>query len=102
ITGLVFVAEAPNFESALIQQFNLQVEQQVGANVFTIGYVGNIGQHLPESINNINEPSPFNPLYPTGSAQNPTGGAHQLQMQLPNLGTVGYIQSEGISNYSAL
>jgi hypothetical protein len=102
ITGLAFVAEAPNFKSALIQQFNLQVEQQVGANVFTIGYVGNIGQHLPESIGNINEPSPFNPLYPTGSAQNPTGGAHQLQMQLPNLGTVGYIQSEGISNYSAL
>jgi hypothetical protein len=102
ITGLAFVAEAPNFKSALIQQFNLQVEQQVGANVFTIGYVGNVGQHLPESINNINEPSPFNPLYPTGSAQNPTGGAHQLQTQLPNLGIVSYFQSEGISNYSAL
>ncbi len=102
ITGLGFVAEAPNFKSALIQQFNLQLEQQVGANVFTIGYVGNIGQHLPESINNINQPSPFNPLYPMGSAQNPTGGAHQLQTQLPNLSTVSYIQSEGISNYSAL
>jgi hypothetical protein len=102
ITGLGFAAEAPNFKSALIQQFNLQLEQQVGANVFTIGYVGNIGQHLPESINNINQPSPFNPLYATGSAQNPTGGAHQLQTQLPNLSTVSYIESEGISNYSAL
>jgi Carboxypeptidase regulatory-like domain len=101
-TGLGFAAEAPNFKSALIQQFNLQLEQQVGDNVFTIGYVGNLGQHLPESINNINQPSPFNPLYPAGSAQNPTGGAHQLQTQLPNLSTVSYIQSEGISNYSAL
>src|ERR1700744_273436 len=72
ITGLAFGAEAPNFKSALIQQFNLQVEQQVGANVFTIGYVGNIGQHLPESINNINQPAPFNPI------TNPTAAARPL------------------------
>jgi hypothetical protein len=102
ITGLSFVAEAPNFKDALIQQFNLQIEQQFGANVFTIGYVGNIGQHLPESIDNINQPAPFNPLYPVGSPQNPTGGNHQLQTQLPNLGSVSYINSGGISNYNAL
>ncbi len=38
----------------------MQLEQQVGANVFTIGYVGLVAQHLPESINNINQPLPFN------------------------------------------
>ena len=102
ITGLSFVAEAPHFRDSLIQQFNLQVEQQLGANVFTIGYVGNIAQHLPESIDNINQPAPFNPLAPVGSAANPTGGAHQLQAQLPNLGSVSYINSGGISNYNAL
>ncbi len=102
ITGLSFVAEAPNFRDALIQQFNLQVQQQVGANVFTIGYVGNIGQHLPESIDNINQPAPFNPLAPVGSPTNPTNGAHQLQTQLPNLGSISYITSGGISNYNAL
>jgi hypothetical protein len=102
ITGLGFVAEATHFKSALIQQFNLQVEQQFGANVFTLGYVGNIGQHLPESINNINQPLPFNPLAPLGSAANPTGGAHQLQTQLPNLSGVSYLASEGISNYNGL
>jgi hypothetical protein len=102
ITGLAFVAEAPNFKSAMIQQFNLQIEQQFGANVFTIGYIGNVGQHLPESINNINQPSPFNPLAPLGSPTNPVGGAHQLNAQLPNLGTVSYIQSGGISNYNGL
>ena len=59
------------FRSALIQQFNLQVEQQFGANVFTLGYVGNIGQHLPETINNINQPLPYNPFAPVGSATNP-------------------------------
>ncbi|AXC12046.1 Oar protein [Acidisarcina polymorpha] len=102
VTGLSFVAEAPHFKSALIQQFNLQVEQQIGPNVFTIGYVGNIGQHLPESINNINQALPYNPLAPLGSAANPVGGARPLNAQLPNLGGVSYINSGGISNYSAL
>jgi hypothetical protein len=96
IPGLGFVAEATHFKSALIQQFNLQVEQQFGANVFTLGYVGNIGQHLPESINDINQPRPFNPI------TNPGGSARPLNALLPNLGGVSYIQSEGVSNYNGL
>ena len=96
ITGLSFVAEAPKFKSAMIQQFNLQLEQQFGANVFTIGYVGSIGQHLPESIDNINQPKPFNPI------TNPGGSVRPLGVVLPNLSGVSYIQSEGISNYNGL
>jgi hypothetical protein len=96
INGLSFVAEATNFKNALIQQFNLQIEQQVGANVFIIGYVGNIGQHLPESINNINQPLPFNPI------TNPGGSARPLNGPLPNLGGVSYLATGGISNYNAL
>ena len=104
INGLSFVAEQTNFKNALIQQFNLQVEQQFGANVLTIGYVGNIGQHLPESINNINQPLPYNPLYATGTPQNPVNGARPLTASgaLPNLGGVSYLASEGVSNYSGL
>jgi Carboxypeptidase regulatory-like domain len=96
INGLSFVAEATNFKNALIQQFNLQIEQQVGANVFIIGYVGNIGQHLPESINNINQPLPFNPI------TNPGASARPLSGPLPNLGGVSYLATGGISNYNAL
>jgi hypothetical protein len=103
ITGLSFIAMAPNFRPAMIQQFNLQVEQQYHANVLTIGYVGNIGQHLPESINNINQPAPFNPI------TNPNGRFRPLDAifspgapQNSNLSGVGYMQSEGISNYNAL
>ena len=99
--ALAFVAEAPKFRSALIQQFNLQVEQQFGANVFTIGYVGNIGQHLPESINNINQPAPFNPITNPGLRVRWTS-IFAIRHQLPNLGGVSYIQSEGVSNYNAL
>jgi len=99
-SALSFVAESPKFRSALIQQFNLQIEQQFGANVLTVGYVGNLGQHLPETINDINVPKPFDPedhsspLYGTG--------ARPLGTVLSNLGGVGWLQSEGISNYNAL
>jgi hypothetical protein len=96
INGLSFVADATNFKSALIQQFNLQLEQQVGANVFIIGYVGNIGQHLPESINNINQPLPFNPI------TNPGGSARPLNGPLPNLSGISYLGTEGVSNYNGL
>jgi Carboxypeptidase regulatory-like domain len=102
IPGLSFVVDQVNFKNALIQQFNLQVEQQVGANVFIIGYVGNVGQHLPESINNVNQALPYNPLYPVGSAQNPVGGARSLSSSLPNLGNVSYLGTGGISNYNGL
>jgi hypothetical protein len=103
LPGLGFVAEATNFRSALIQQFNVQVEQQVGANVFIIGYVGNIGQHLPESINNINQPLPFNII------TNPNGKFRPLDAIFnpanpgsSNLGGVSYLATEGVSNYNAL
>lgn len=104
IPGLGFVAEATNFRSSLIQQFNLQVEQQFGPDVLTIGYVGNIGQHLPESINNINQPLPYNPFAPLGSAKNPVGGAYMLAADgnLPNVGGISYLASGGISNYNSL
>jgi hypothetical protein len=96
INGLSFVAEATNFKNALIQQYNLQLEQQVGANVFIIGYVGNVGQHLPESINNINQPLPFNPITNAAASARPLNGS------LPNLGNVSYLATGGISNYNGL
>ena len=88
--GLSFTAEDPRFRSAMIQQFNLQVEQQFGANVFTIGYVGNIGSRLPQTIQDINVPQP-GPAAP-----------RPLNTILPNLSTVSWLVSEGISNYNSL
>jgi hypothetical protein len=95
VNGLGFTADATNFKNAIIQQYNLQLEQQVGANVFILGYVGNLGQHLPESIDNINSPLPFNPI------TNPGGAARPLDVSLPNVG-ITYLETEGISNYNAL
>jgi hypothetical protein len=89
--SLSFTAEDPKLKPALIQQFNLQVQQEFGANVLTIGYVGNIGQHLPETINDINVPTP-----------NAIGLSRPLNALLPNLGGVGYLASGGVSNYNSL
>ena len=102
--SLSFIAEDPHFRSALIQQFNLQVEQQIGPNVVTVGYVGNIGQHLPETINNINAPLPFDSVN-LANPNNPANPGQYLlaaQGKLTNLSGVGWLQSEGISNYNAL
>jgi hypothetical protein len=94
--SLSFIAEDPKFRSALIQQYNLQVEQQFGANVLTIGFVGNKGSHLPQTINDINVPLPGNSVANTALSTRP------LNAVLPKLGSVGWGVSEGISNYNAL
>ncbi len=112
INPLSFGAEALNFKSGVIDQFNLQVEKQFGPNVLQIGYVGNIGHHLPQVINDINQPAPYstNPTSPAyfGNLPNPVmranSGPRRLDAQFPtgNLSGVGLVQSEGISNYNGL
>jgi hypothetical protein len=94
--SLSFIAEDPKFRSAMIQQYNLQIEEQFGANVLTVGYVGNKADHLPQTINDINVPLPGNSI--TGGASS----ARPLSALLPNLSSVGWGASEGISNYNAL
>ncbi len=109
LNPLSFNTESPNFKAAVIDQYNLQIEQQFGANVFTIGYVGNVGHHLPQVINDINQPAPYStnpnsPLYQPGTAIRPNSGPRKLDPQFPggNLSGVGLVQSEGISNYNGL
>ena len=110
-----FFAEDPKDKPSIIQQFNLQVEQQFGPNVLTIGYVGNIGQHLPELYNDINVPTPaqvyasrtdaapYDAPRPLGQGYTGTGGQVLTGNNwLPNIGQIKWLASEGISNYNAL
>lgn len=87
--ALSFVAVDPHLRSALVQQFNLLVEKQFGPNVLSVGYVGSLGEHLPETLNDINEPAPG-------------GTVRALNNVLPNLNGVNWLMSEGISNYNGL
>jgi hypothetical protein len=95
ITGLTFNAENPKLRQGAVTQYNLLLEKQFGAFVATIGYVGETGQHQPESINNINLPSPAGPAAVTSQQ-------YILTPVLPNLSSVSYYDSEGYSNYNAL
>jgi hypothetical protein len=110
-----FFAEDPKLKNSVINQFNLQVEQQFGPNVLTIGYVGNIGQHLPELFNDINDPTPAQVLAskndasqwdaprPLGQGYTGTGGQVLTGNNfLPNIGQIKWLASEGTSNYNAL
>ena len=92
LPGLTFNAENPHLRQGVVDQFNLLVERQFGQNVFTIGYVGEIGSHQPQQINNINLPAPTASKTP----------AYLLNSVLPNVGSVGWYDSEGISNYNGL
>lgn len=89
--SLSFVAEDPKFRSGIAKQFNLLLEKAFGSNVLTVGYVGVLGSHLPQTINDINEPAP-----------NASALARPLVGVLPNLAGVGWLVSEGISNYNGL
>ncbi len=102
-SGLSFNSEAPNFRSALFQQFNLQIEQQFGANVLTVGYVGNIGQHEAQGFGDINVPKPGDTITINPATGKPNfSSARPLLGLLPNLSGVSWLQSEAVSNYNAL
>jgi hypothetical protein len=45
----------PNFKPSYLYQFNLQVQKQVGNNIMTAGFVGNLGRRMP-SFQNLNTP----------------------------------------------
>jgi hypothetical protein len=96
--GAMF-AEDPKLKTSMIQQFNLQVERQFGPNVLTIGYVGNVGQHLPELFNDINVPTPAQVLASKSTGYN---APRPLNATLPNVGQIKWLASGGISNYNGL
>jgi len=46
-------AEAKDFRSGYLQQFNLNLQKAIGANVFSVAYVGELGRHLPQELPNL-------------------------------------------------
>ena len=95
------------FRTSYVEQFNTLIEQQFGKNVVTVGYVGQLGRHLPATINDINLPDPSTITPDTyqggvivkGNSRNikrPTAAI------LPGLGSVGGYSSIGTSSYNAL
>jgi hypothetical protein len=113
---------ALNFRTSYVHQFNLALQKQFGSNVITIAYVGQLGRHLPQVINDINVPDPLNTAHTAANTAgfglpNTITGAPCLTpangcdlrftvrptaTTLPGLGGVGEYFSEGTSSYHSL
>ena len=86
-------AHAVDYPQAYIMQWNLTFQKQIGANVFSAGYVGQVARHL-QYAPNINIPAPsqlglgvYNPRVYAGV--------------MPNLASINYYTATGASEYNA-
>jgi hypothetical protein len=83
--GTSMIAVNQHNPNSRVQEWNLQVERQVGANnVVNVAYVGTRGNHLSS-------------YYPYNTNQFLTGA-----LNFPTLGGINYNNYDGISNYDAL
>jgi hypothetical protein len=86
-------AHAVDYPQAYIMQWNTTVQKQIGANVFSAGYVGQVARHLQYAPNiNIPPPSPngLGNYYPRVFAG-----------VMPNLASINYYTATGASEYNA-
>jgi hypothetical protein len=86
-------AHAVDYPQAYIMQWNTTVQKQFGANVVSVGYVGQVARHL-QYAPNINVPPPsqaglgvYNPRVFAGV--------------MPNLASINYYTATGASEYNA-
>jgi outer membrane receptor protein involved in Fe transport len=90
-----------NFNTAYVQQFNLMVQQQVGANVFTLGGVGELGRHVNYQTTS-NLPFPNGPYANDATTGPQTTPPLLTAASLPNVNTITALEGAGTSSYYAL
>jgi hypothetical protein len=85
-------ALSPNIITPYMQQWNFTTEGSVGKRgTLTLSYVGTTGSHLIR-VSDLNQPA----LSPAGNPYNV-----QTRRPYPAYSSIGYIESEGASNYNA-
>jgi len=85
-------ALSPKIVTPYMQQWNLTTEGSVGKRgTLTLSYVGTTGSHLIR-VSDLNQPT----LSPAGNQYNV-----QSRRPYPTYSSIGYIESEGASNYNA-
>jgi len=85
-------SHADHYPSAKIMQWNFTIQKQIGSNVFSAAYVGQLGRHLNYAWN-VNLPTP-----PGNSVQPPFIRAATL----PNVQGITLYDIGGASEYNAL
>lgn len=93
LSGSLGGVSTNNFKNEYVEQFALNVQQQVGANVFTIGYVGALGHHLETDFN-------INAIPLTDSSDYVT--LKPYYSVLPNVSSINMVKTNGNSNYHSL
>ncbi len=86
-------AHAVDYPQAYIMQWNLTLQKQIGANVISAGYVGQLGRHL-QYAPNINIPPPSQAGL---GVYNP----RVFSAFMPNLASINYYTATGASEYNA-
>lgn len=79
------------YPAAKVMEWNFTIQKQLGANVFTVAYVGELGRHLNYSTN-VNLPAP------SGTATTP---AYIRAATLPNITGISLYNTGGASEYNA-
>ena len=96
--GGIGLAQDTNFRNTLSTQYNLFVQQEFGANVLSVGYVGIAGRHVVTTFQDYNVPLPNTCV---------SGSVCQNQLRpyyatLPNITTIGELRSGGTASYNSL
>jgi outer membrane receptor protein involved in Fe transport len=89
VPGTLYI-HALNYPQAYIMQYNVTVQKQIGQNVISVGYVGELGRHL-QYAPNINIPPPS------------TGALNPLVYSsiLPNVNVMNFYTATGASEYNS-
>jgi len=92
---------ASNYNTGSVQQFNLMVQQEFGANVLTVGGVGELGRHVLFETT-INLPAPNGPYANDASTGPPAPPPLTTATSLPNVSTIAYQSGGATNNYYGL
>jgi Carboxypeptidase regulatory-like domain/TonB dependent receptor len=79
------------YPAAKVMEWNFTIQKQLGSNVFTVAYVGELGRHLNYATN-VNLPAP------SGTATTP---AYLRAATLPNITGITLYGTGGASEYNA-
>ncbi|MDE1175822.1 MAG: TonB-dependent receptor [Edaphobacter sp.] len=110
-SGTVTAALDPHFRSTYIEQFNLTVEREFAGFVGSVSYVGQLGRRLAYYLNDYNTLAPTASIYanPNDTTTNTpviaNAGFNSLRRfasTVPNITTIPYYTSNGISSYHAM
>ncbi len=90
-----------DFNTLYIEQFNLMVQREIGANVLTIGGIGELGRKLLTQPS-INEPLPSGPYANDATSGPPPAPGWLTASTLPNVGPIEVDGNWATNNYYAL